>query len=421
MLPAIASRETIGGIRNMGLLGRWLRKLKSKVSVIPRKEEDSKALRITLEKAKKYGGDPFYEYREKKILPEKFEYGMNCYLNTTFDLYGEETAQKAYEEIRKKHAYIILEYTPGGDIALFAVPLKTAMEAENKAIKAIEAEKQARVLESEPFLVNLHMALRFWNEIIKDKAKELLEKGEEKEAKRIVEEDVFVILRINLEKFEKYSEKLLNRCIFCKSKVKNYYDFLIFQELRNGYAYGKGGRHVQLSEPEIIVQIPKSDQKKYFNEEKELSEEETKSINLVYMYYKGRPVFGDGKNLAAVEDEMVVILKDGTEVRDDAKMHFDIGNIYLEQELLNLAVEEYEEALKLFPTFTPVLNNLGIAYIKLGKYEKAIECYRQFVSLTSSEWDNIGQVEKLIRELCRLKFKNALKSCGVGRGLQLEL
>ena len=52
----------------MGLLN-WYRKHKSKIPRESRKKE-SPMLKSTLTKAKKYGGDPFYESRIKGQLPE---------------------------------------------------------------------------------------------------------------------------------------------------------------------------------------------------------------------------------------------------------------------------------------------------------------------------------------------------------------
>jgi len=53
-------------------------------------------------RTKNYNGDPFYEYRKKKILPAKFEYGMNCFLDRLLETEGKVVAQKTYEEILKK-------------------------------------------------------------------------------------------------------------------------------------------------------------------------------------------------------------------------------------------------------------------------------------------------------------------------------
>jgi hypothetical protein len=102
------------------------------------KQEVSHALRETLEKAKAHGGDPFSEYRRKRILPEKFEYGTNCLLDRFFELLGGEIVQRAYEKIRKNpRAYTIQEDVSGVDLdgvpILFTVKLGVAIDASNEA------------------------------------------------------------------------------------------------------------------------------------------------------------------------------------------------------------------------------------------------------------------------------------------------
>lgn len=60
----------------------------------------SEMLKRTRGKARAYGGDPFYEYREKKLLPERFEYGMDCFFDRIAEDHGEEFVQKVYKEFR---------------------------------------------------------------------------------------------------------------------------------------------------------------------------------------------------------------------------------------------------------------------------------------------------------------------------------
>ena len=58
-------------------------------------------LNSTIAKAKMYGGDSFYEYRRAGILPEKYEYGMNCLFDSVCQISGVFSVQKIYEELRK--------------------------------------------------------------------------------------------------------------------------------------------------------------------------------------------------------------------------------------------------------------------------------------------------------------------------------
>ena len=106
----------------------------------------------TCEKAKKCGGDPFYEYRKRKILPEKFEYGMNCFFDRFVESHGEELVQNAYEELKKiPNSYELDEYPrPGYDIicdskeipVLFGVTLDAGIKAINNASRIINHEKE---------------------------------------------------------------------------------------------------------------------------------------------------------------------------------------------------------------------------------------------------------------------------------------
>ncbi|MEW6609425.1 MAG: tetratricopeptide repeat protein [bacterium] len=67
--------------------------------------------------------DPFYEYRKTKILPEKYQIGMNCFLDTIDD---ENLGQRVFEEIKLiPECYTIAEsptrFTESGVPALFGV------------------------------------------------------------------------------------------------------------------------------------------------------------------------------------------------------------------------------------------------------------------------------------------------------------
>ncbi|MFZ3060012.1 MAG: hypothetical protein WA102_09785 [Candidatus Methanoperedens sp.] len=144
----------------MGLLD-WFRKPKSKIPVQVREKEVSEALRKTVEKAKNHGGDPFYEYRKKNILPEEFEYGMNCFLDRIFELEGKEVAQKTYEELKMMGGSTLKEVASGGDVAGLPILLsvknvKIGLEAHNKAVSILKKEFREKLLTDNPiFLARL--------------------------------------------------------------------------------------------------------------------------------------------------------------------------------------------------------------------------------------------------------------------------
>lgn len=107
----------------------------------------------TLEKAKKCGGDPWYEYRKRGILPEKFDYGMNCLLDRWAEHYGEEVVQKVYDELKKDPKSYELDVVPHhgcGDVTgydgkmipvLFGV-ICMGIEAFNRAAKIPNLERE---------------------------------------------------------------------------------------------------------------------------------------------------------------------------------------------------------------------------------------------------------------------------------------
>ncbi len=53
------------------------------------------------------------------------------------------------------------------------------------------------------------------------------------------------------------------------------------------------------------------------------------------------------------------------------KAFYNLGNLYLEQDKPNMAIEEYKRVLKLKPDFAYAYYNMGCAYLKLGKLKDA--------------------------------------------------
>lgn len=50
-----------------------------------RQREISEMFDKTREKCRLHHGDPFQEYRTREQLPMQYEYGMNCFLDVTFE------------------------------------------------------------------------------------------------------------------------------------------------------------------------------------------------------------------------------------------------------------------------------------------------------------------------------------------------
>jgi tetratricopeptide (TPR) repeat protein len=55
--------------------------------------------------------------------------------------------------------------------------------------------------------------------------------------------------------------------------------------------------------------------------------------------------------------------------------HYNLGNEYREEGLLEEAIEHYQEAIRLDPDYPKLYNNLGISYRALGLIDKALEQY----------------------------------------------
>jgi len=116
-------------------------------SSFPKNSKVSAMLEKTKEKARKYGGDPFYEYRKKGILPDKFEYGMNCFLDRIAEEHSEEVAQKTYEELKKipggcKIIWSAGEDIPGIPILLSVRGIAPALKAYNAAAEKLGIDKK---------------------------------------------------------------------------------------------------------------------------------------------------------------------------------------------------------------------------------------------------------------------------------------
>ncbi len=65
---------------------------------------------------------------------------------------------------------------------------------------------------------------------------------------------------------------------------------------------------------------------------------------------------------------------------DDADAYYNRGNSYAALERHDLAIEDYNEAIRLKPN-AKTYNNRGYSYDKLGRYQQALEDYNQAISL----------------------------------------
>jgi hypothetical protein len=253
------------------------------------KEYESKVslgMRDLLRKAIEKGhGDPFYQYRSEKQLPEKFIYGMNCFFDRLAEKYGDNYAQRVYDELKKMpQTYTILRDASGVDLInvpiLFTVQLRAGIDAENIArteyYGCVNLLLYYVQIEPEPESnVQLDTFINTVNE-------------------KVPKEDSLTVIKVKKEKLESFSGKLseyqMGSMIIYKSRIGQYYNFLkIISAMDKDYAYGPNDRKVPLSfitdeSNGLILITPIKMRQTYFKTEQELSKKETSIIQMVYKY-----------------------------------------------------------------------------------------------------------------------------------------
>ena len=91
---------------------------------------------------------------------------------------------------------------------------------------------------------------------------------------------------------------------------------------------------------------------------------------------KLRPLMGDNK-LAEAEK----LLKEEIQPESSAILDFTLGSIQFQQERMNDALENYEKAVRKFPSFKRAWRNLGLIQTRSGKFDKAIEAFTEMIKL----------------------------------------
>ena len=109
-----------------------------------------------------------------------------------------------------------------------------------------------------------------------------------------------------------------------------------------------------------------------------------------------------------------LLLKELTEKYPQEKYaHFELGNYYRAQTKFVEAIQEFEMALALDPSFGPALNLQGYAYAATGEFEKAEAAFVRYISANPGDPNPIDSLAELYLRMGQLdkaeeKYKEAL-------------
>lgn len=108
-------------------------------------------------------------------------------------------------------------------------------------------------------------------------------------------------------------------------------------------------------------------------------------------------VRGDNYAQSGMLDKAVLEFKKVIEIKPHASFNNNLGNVYQQQRKYDLAIEQYQNALKLDSVNIDALNNLGVVYFKKGDVEKAIFFVKRSLELNPESIDgylNLGTFYK---------------------------
>jgi len=114
-------------------------------------------------------------------------------------------------------------------------------------------------------------------------------------------------------------------------------------------------------------------------------------VALRYPYFRAQYYLAkdDAKN--AMEE-----FKKTCEIGYDVEgVHLDLGNLYLEEGMLDEALKVYRESVKINPYYAQGYNGIGLVYNARGEYDAAVEAYLKAVALKpsfSEGFNNLGVV-----------------------------
>jgi len=73
--------------------------------------------------------------------------------------------------------------------------------------------------------------------------------------------------------------------------------------------------------------------------------------------------------------------KDSENTKSRARAHTDLGAVYFQQKQLEIALEEFNSAVKIDPSFSSAYNGLGLVNAELGKDDVAEASFRKSIQL----------------------------------------
>jgi serine/threonine protein kinase/Flp pilus assembly protein TadD len=98
----------------------------------------------------------------------------------------------------------------------------------------------------------------------------------------------------------------------------------------------------------------------------------------------------------------------------EKRVHYELGVVYAVNEFLDEAVEELNTAIKLDPNYGEALNMLGYTSFGLGNFEKAIEYFKKYASVSPGDANPLDSMAEIYLRMGRLdeaiaKYKEVLE------------
>ena len=230
------------------------------------------------------GGDPFAEHRRRNVLPEEYEFGMNCLLDTLMQLGGLERAQRTYAVIREDpRSYTICRNCPpatpetGTPILFTLANLDVAFKAGGRAERLLEVALFA-YCEPEPTeTLGLDMFIGTVNEALHGMNMPALD------------ELSMIAFTTGVDRMKDCPDLSSGVTILYKSKAGEFWHFLAIHDCDDVFVYGPQDRKVILpycvdEAGKVLLVAPRSTKQKWFRSDGELDKQEIKNIVIAYRY-----------------------------------------------------------------------------------------------------------------------------------------